>query len=349
MAGIRINKLCNHFGVGKEALVAFLSSKGIMASSNPNFKVPESVILLLQKEFGNREDIEVSAKDPVETFPEQTKTGQTKPIVSPDNPYRNGTTGKYKLLVKSITESYSNFEYSLVDAGGKEYKAYTELLYSEGDILRCVVSFKVENAKLVVECVAICKKQDLATPIPVVPKAKSDLNQLISELPPATISKSSSNKTKSKPKIKAKSKTSSAHQSEAKTKSKPLGHPERTMASGEYNLKVYDRVRGKMFTGASFRYLLEDADGFSYFALSNHYFEIGSVLACKVNVKESKDSKEKKVLKEVSIQSKVKSGPKRKRKQVHHGGGGKKNTGYTQYDFGGTPYTGGCHIIYTRM
>ena len=63
-------------------------------------------------------------------------------------------------------------------------------------------------------------------------------------------------------------------------------------------------------------------------------------------MKETIDSK--KVLREVSIQSKVKSGPKRKKKVVH-GGGGKRNNGYTQYDFGGTPYTGGCHIIYTRM
>lgn len=352
MAGIRLNKLCNQFGVGKEALAYFLSTKGFMISTSPNFKVPESAVPLLLKEFGNRVNTEALAKTPsVETsqpeiLPEKAKTGPAEPMVLPDNPYRNGVTGKYKLLVKNVTEMYSNFEYSLVDAEEKQYKAISEQLYSEGNILRCIVTFKVEHAKLVVESVAICKKQDLATPIPVAPKAKPDLNQLISELPPATISKSSSNKTKSKPKTKAKSKTSSAHQSEAKTKSKPLGHPERTMVSGEYNLKVYDRVRGKMFTGASFRYLLEDADGFSYFALSNYFFEIGSVLACKVNVKETKDSK--KVLREVSIQSKVKSGPKRKKKVVH-GGGGKRNNGYTQYDFGGTPYTGGCHIIYTRM
>ena len=364
MAGIRLSKLSKQFGVRREALAYFLSSKGFVVSTSPNFKVPESAVPLLLKEFGNGVNTEALAKAPVKTLtaetspldiiPEKTKTGPAEPLVQPDNPYLNGVTGKYKLLVKNVTELYSNFEYSLVDAQEKQYKAISEQLYSEGNILRCIVTFKVEHAKLVVESVAVCKKQDLAIPIPVTPKGSPDLERLISELPQAinskplskTLSKPLSNKTKSKSKTKTKSKNASAHQSEAKAKSKPLGHPERTMASGEYNLKVYDRVRGAMFTGASFRYLLEDADGFSYFALSNYFFEIGSVLACKVEVKETIDSK--KVLREVSIQSKVKSGPKRKKKVVH-GGGGKRNNGYTQYDFGGTPYTGGCHIIYTRM
>lgn len=277
-----------------------------------------------------------------------------KTTLQPDSPFRIGNSGKFKLLIKSVKEKFSEYEYLLVDADEKEYKAVAERLFSVGEILRCIVTLKVEHAKLVVENVAICKKQELATPIPVVSKASPDLDQLIFELPTTqnsepsskTSSKPLSNKTKSKSKTKAKSKTTSAYQSEHKPKSKPLGHPERTMAPGEYNLKVFDRARGKMFTGASFRYLLEDGDGFSYYALSNHFFEIGCVLACKVKVKESKDSK--KVLREVSIQSKVKSGPKRKKKVVH-GGGGKRNNGYTQYDFGGTPYTGGCHIIYTRM
>lgn len=171
MSGIRINKLCKQFDVGTKELVAFLSSKGIMASSNPNFKVPESAIPLLQKEYGYKENTEAIAKTPEETIPieipAETKTEPVQSLIMPDSPFRNGSTGKYKLLIKSVAEKFGNYEYLLVDADGKEYKANTEPLFSVGDVLRCIVTFNVENAKLVVVSVAICKKQDFATPIPV--------------------------------------------------------------------------------------------------------------------------------------------------------------------------------------
>ena len=57
MSGIRINKLCHQFNIGTKELIAFLSSKGIMASSNPNFKVPETAIPLLQKEYGSMDTL----------------------------------------------------------------------------------------------------------------------------------------------------------------------------------------------------------------------------------------------------------------------------------------------------
>lgn len=272
----------------------------------------------------------------------------SKSIIQPDSPFRIGASGKFKLLIKSVTEKFGDYEYLLIDADEKEYKSITKALYSEGQLLRCIVSFKVEKAKLVVESVTVCSKQDLATPIPVASKATP---------PPTTqeheIEKQSTVKPKQKKsKSKSNPKITSGIQPVVKSKSTKLGCPERSMISGEYNLRVYDRVRGKVFTGANFRYLLEDADEFSYFALSNQFFEIGSILACDVKVKESADSKEKKLLREVSILYKAKSGPKRKNKdRERHGSGkgGKRNSGYTQYDWASTPYTGGCHIIYTRM
>lgn len=171
MLGIRINKLCHQFNIGTKELIAFLSSKGIMASSNPNFKVPETAIPLLQKEYGSKENAVVIARASEETFPEETpvetKTKPAQSLIMPDSPFRNGVSGKFKLLIKSVEEKFGDYEYLLIDADGKEYKTITKLLFSVGDMLRCIVTFKVNNAKLVVESVAICKKQDFASPIPV--------------------------------------------------------------------------------------------------------------------------------------------------------------------------------------
>lgn len=91
----------------------------------------------------------------------------------PDAPFRSGVTGKYKLLIESVTPSFSNFEYELVDAEGKEYKAVSEVHYAKDQLLRCMVSFEVKNARFVVSGIAICKKQDLATPIPEAKSARS--------------------------------------------------------------------------------------------------------------------------------------------------------------------------------
>ena len=85
--------------------------------------------------------------------------------IQPDSPFRIGTSGKFKLLIKSVEEKFGDYEYLLIDADEKEYKAIAKALYAEGQILRCMVSFKVERARLVVENVAVCSKQDLATPI----------------------------------------------------------------------------------------------------------------------------------------------------------------------------------------
>lgn len=86
---------------------------------------------------------------------------------TPDAPFHGGNSGKYKLLIKNVTPKFGRFEYELVDADGKEYSAQSELHFETDQLLRCLVSFEVVNAKLVVAGTTICKKQDLATPVPV--------------------------------------------------------------------------------------------------------------------------------------------------------------------------------------
>ena len=86
---------------------------------------------------------------------------------TPDAPFHGGNSGKYKLLIKRVTPKFGSFEYELVDADGKEYTTQSELHFETDQLLRCMVSFEVVNAKLVVTETTLCKKQDLATPIPV--------------------------------------------------------------------------------------------------------------------------------------------------------------------------------------
>lgn len=115
--------------------------------------------------------------------------------IQPDSPFRIGISGKFKLLIKSVEEKFGDYEYLLIDADDKEYKAIAKALYAEGQILRCVVSFKVERARLVVENVAVCIKQDLATPI------------LIAKKPAPTPTKATAPIATPKAKTKAKTKT----------------------------------------------------------------------------------------------------------------------------------------------
>ncbi len=93
------------------------------------------------------------------------------PEISPDAPFRTGVTGKYKLLIRSVTPKFDGYEYYLEDAEGIGYKAKSSLHYSEMQLLRCMVSFEVKAARLVVSDVAVCKKQDLAESVPKTKKA----------------------------------------------------------------------------------------------------------------------------------------------------------------------------------
>ena len=120
--------------------------------------------------------------------------------IQPDSPFKIGTSGKFKLLIKSVTERFGDFEYLLIDAEEKEYKAIAKALYAEGQILRCMVSFKVERAKLVVETVAVCSKQDFASPIPVEKKIVNEEKQASQK-----VKKTPKTKAKNTPKAKAES------------------------------------------------------------------------------------------------------------------------------------------------
>lgn len=161
----------------------------------------------------------------------------------PDSPFRSGITGKYKLLIKDVTPKFGSYEYELMDGDGREYKATAKEHNAKGELLRCMVSFQVVNARLVVSDVAVCKKQDLATLIPEPPK--------------------------SEPKTKAK-----------KKKPEPeVEDPIHGRVSGVYNLRVVEVNR----QGKKCLYVLEDAKGRKYNAQSSTYYAEGKIIGCQVN------------------------------------------------------------------
>lgn len=83
---------------------------------------------------------------------------------TPDAPLVCSVSGKYKLLISSVTPKFDRYEYLLVDAEGREYGAVSDKYYSRNQLLRCMVSIAVVKTKLVVSEVTICKKQDLLIP-----------------------------------------------------------------------------------------------------------------------------------------------------------------------------------------
>lgn len=93
----------------------------------------------------------------------------------PDAPFKAGASGKYKLQIQSVTKTYNGFEYGLVDAEGKRYKATSKVRYPENDLLRCVVALKVEAGHLAIESTSICKKQDLTSPVPIIKSASQPI------------------------------------------------------------------------------------------------------------------------------------------------------------------------------
>ena len=50
----------------------------------------------------------------------------------PDAPFRSGSTGKYKLLIKDVTPKFNGYEYLLVAADGKEYNSVAKEHYAPG-------------------------------------------------------------------------------------------------------------------------------------------------------------------------------------------------------------------------
>lgn len=168
---------------------------------------------------------------------------------TPDTPYRSGISGKYKLLIKSVTQKYSDFEYELSDAEGKEYTARSKEHYAEGSLLRCMVSFRIENARLVAYETAICKKQDLTVPISVQPAVKPKAPKL----PPPS----------------------------------PLfleGEPATTEKTGAYKLTVETILRWYGDGATKFLCVLKGETAQRYYVASNERYSAGKELICQVEV-----------------------------------------------------------------
>ncbi len=195
----------------------------------------------------------------------------------PDAPFRSGVTGKYKLLIKGVTPSFSNYEYELVDAEGKEYKTRSTLHFAVGQMLRCMVTFRVVNARFVVEETVICKKQDLATPLPVPDTDnKTAAAKHINKGPDNNIELTTHKQTHT-PKAAPNNMSNKSPQKKGGVR---LGSPRRIRASRVYNLRVVEVER----INNSYSLLVEDADGYRYKMSSDRPQPVGCVLPCDVSV-----------------------------------------------------------------
>lgn len=356
MAGIRVSKICRLFNIGPKELIAFLSTKGIMVSSNPNFKVPESAVEFLQEKYGHNDNSEDNSKTTIEdsledsflveakTLSEESKIEPEKPLVIPDSPFKIGSSGKYKLFIKTVTNCIFHYEYILSDAAGKEYKAISDSLYSEGKLLRCMVNLKGEKGRLVVDDVAICKKQDLATPIAVVKKPEP---KPIFEV-------------KSKPKQKSTENTLPKQLSGEKDTVIRLGNPSKRLMCGIYyfrvtRYKIIDRAKQEFYC------CLEGANGKEYTFMSKRCLKVGSIYPFKVNVSSASEGgiridvisvvkSNKKSNQRSNNQNKKTTGNNRKHKKnghrhvVHYNNSGT----YSQNEYKSN-FKGGFHLIYTPM
>lgn len=235
--------------------------------------------------------------------------------ILPDTPYRIGTSGKYKLLIKSVTKKYSGYEYELIDAEGKEYKALSGYHYADNQILRCIVSFEIVNARLVVSDTMICKKQDLATLIPEVKKPEPQPK-------PETPIKPSVTKTVTK---------AFTH----------LGDPRRRRVSGLYILRVVEVEHVKHF----YNYLVEDAKGQRYKAQSEKQYPVGKNVSCYMSVSLSPAGILKICVTSMGKPAVAMATPKVKNyHKKHH-----SNSGYSRSSWP-EPATGDhFHLIYTPM
>lgn len=229
-----------------------------------------------------------------------------------DLPFRSGVTGKYKLKVKEVTPTYSDYQYILIDGEEKEYSSASKVRYGINDILRCIVGFKVENARFVVTETSICKKQDFASPLPDTERPKI----------------------KSTPVVKSK-KTEKAKPGINYSK---LGDPYKSGTSGIYKMHIVSRTK----SGKSYSYILEDAQGRRYDCESTSGYAENSIIPCYVEVVRTKGSIQANI---TSLGKTKKAKAKRKTKKKYHG-----SSGRNQRDWLGTQYVGvGFHVIYTPM
>lgn len=266
------------------------------------------------------------ADDRLHNSQSNASTGTT---VQPDAPFRSGITGKYKLLIKNVAPKFGSYEYDLVDAEGKEYKANAKQHYADGQILRCMVTFVVSNAKLVVTDTAICSKQDFATAIPEPPKPQ-----------PKPQPKAKKPVQNSQPKTKSKAKKTQPCPGPKKV---VLGDPKHRKTSSTYLFRVVSVEKNE----DGYAYVVEGANGQEYVAKSKNTFSVGDLVDCKANVSLSPGGVLKVTIKSIRAHISVVSKPHKRKKsnplKHWHAGGGSRDW------FGGPNVGDHFHLIYTPM
>lgn len=183
-----------------------------------------------------------------------------------DAPFRSGVSGKYKLLIKEVTPKYRQYEYELTDSEGRSYKSSSAVHFAANQILRCMVTFKIEHARLVVTDTAICSKQDMATPIvekPIPPKPAP-----VTKPQPVTVSPVKPNKV-------------------IPAKPAPFimeGAPSERGTTGLYRLTVESVQEWNRFGNTKHLYSLSDKSGQLYQAISDKTYPSGSIAVCRVEI-----------------------------------------------------------------
>ena len=185
--------------------------------------------------------------------------------LQPDAPFRCGVSGKYKLLINAVGFEYGNYEYNLSDSDGKEYKVYSKKHYPEGQLLRCIISFKIENARLVVSDISICGKQDLAT---LIPEPEKPTNTKIGTVPRKKIGKTVAKKTQ----------TSVFYDSPADTEK-----------TGTYTLIVKLRLMWYGDGRTRYHYVVKDNKERVFHTVSNQIYKPGKEVLCNVEVLNESD------------------------------------------------------------
>ena len=249
----------------------------------------------------------------------------------PDAPFRCGTTGKYKLLIKTVSRKYDGYEYELVDADGKEYKAVSPKHYAPDQLLRCMVHFTVANAAFVVSETLICSKQDFATPITEPPKPH-----------PAPKASTKSPQTKSASTAKAKNGVKKEWPG-SDPQRKSLGDPYLKKVPGKYVLRVAAVEQGNNI----YTYKVEDAKGRQYEVQSKHLYPMGTIVDCTVHMANTPSGALRISVSTIAKHTTKTNKPSKKHKKWNplkhwHAGGG-------SHDWP-SPNTGDhFHLIYTPM
>lgn len=169
--------------------------------------------------------------------------------LQPDAPFRSGAPGKYKLLVKHVEKKPGRYEYELSDAEGRTYSAESQQYYPENQLLRCVVTFSVKSAKLVLMGTAICKNQDLIVPVAIPRPAETSKASFIPTQFPFV-----------------------------------EGSPRKHRKNGSYRLVVEFSMPWNDPSAGRFLYLLADESGLKYHSVSDLKYAKGTKLVCRVEV-----------------------------------------------------------------